>query len=280
MRWRLLSLCLAIISFLLASYFAWARHRISGPVIFREARIDNPNWPRKWPYPDEWLLQWHDQISAEQPVYPGGIRIHGELPRLEMKLLGWIVVSGLVGISLLVFGIRLVPYASFSLSTPEPTTRFLERLSDVINGAAELKYYGGTVWDSGFKLMKFGAFHKNCPIVFCGRFESWSGGAGTEINVKARLFRPLLWFLFLWFGILVSAIAILVAKIESDSGQHGTTRILLNSLTAVVGMALLSWAVIVAWFRISGRKSFVEVTALLSMACSPGEMSISDQRTG
>src|SRR5262249_25578845 len=174
----------------------------------------------------------------------------------------------------------LVPYASFSLSTAEPTTRFLERLSDVINGATELKYYGGTVWDCGFKLMKVGAFPKNCPIVFCGRFEPWSGGVGTEIDVKARLFRPLLWFLFLWFGILVSAIAFLVAKIESDSGQHGTTLILLNSLTVVVGMALFSWAVIVAWFRISGRKSFEEVTALLSMACSPGEMSISDQRTG
>jgi hypothetical protein len=114
MRWRVLSLCLAFISFLLASYFAWARHRISGPVLFREARIGNPNWPRKWPYPDEWLLQWGDQLSAEHPVPPGSIPIHGELPRMEMKLWGWVVVSGLVGVSLLALGLRLVPYASFS----------------------------------------------------------------------------------------------------------------------------------------------------------------------
>jgi hypothetical protein len=197
-----------------------------------------------------------------------------------MKLLGWIVVSGLVGISLLVLAFRLIPYAYFSVSTAEPTTRFLERLSDVTNGAAELKYYSGTVWDSRFKLMKFGAFPKICPIVFCGRFEPWSAGGGTGIDVKARLFRPLLWFLFLWFGILVSAIAFLVAEIESDSGQFYTAPILLNSLTAVVGMTLLSWAVIVAWFRIGGRRGFEEVTALLSIGCGPGEMSISNQRTG
>src|SRR5438093_1379536 len=129
MRWRVLSLCLAVGSLLIAAYFGWASYRISGPVLFEEMREGNPNWPRKWPYPDEWLWQWGDQLAAEHPIPPGSIPMHGELPRMQLKLRGWIVVSGLVGICLLVQGLRLVPYVSFTVPTAEPVESLVERLS-------------------------------------------------------------------------------------------------------------------------------------------------------
>jgi hypothetical protein len=88
MRWRVLSLFLASLSFVMASYFGWASYRISGPVLFEEMRAGNPNWPRQWPYPDEWLWQWGDQLAAEHPIPPGSIKIHSELPTMRLKLLG------------------------------------------------------------------------------------------------------------------------------------------------------------------------------------------------
>ena len=82
MRWRVLSLFLASLSFVMASYFGWASYRISGPVLFEEMREGNPNWPRKWPYPDEWLWRWNDRLDAEDPGPPGTLKMHGELPTM------------------------------------------------------------------------------------------------------------------------------------------------------------------------------------------------------
>jgi hypothetical protein len=87
-RWRVLALCLSIGSFLITAYFGWASYRISGPVLFEEMREGNPNWPRKWPYPDEWLWRWNDQLDAEDPGPPGTLKMHGELPTMQMKLMG------------------------------------------------------------------------------------------------------------------------------------------------------------------------------------------------
>ena len=272
MSWRSLSLCLAVASFLVAIYFGWALHRISGPVLHEEMRADNLKWPRKWPYPDEWLWQWEDQLAAENPPPPNSIPIHGELPRMEMKLRGWIVVSGLVGACLVLLGFRLVPYISFTVSTAEPLAKVVERLSAWINSRKQIcppdqVYFQGRVWDSGFKVTKLHMSPGNCPIVVRGRFKPSSDEGVVEIDVSARLFRPLSWFLFTWFGALAVAIACLIAMFESDkSGWFPTNGDLLDALYGLVGIALLSWVAIVAWFRFGGRKTLEEITQFLTPA--------------
>lgn len=278
MRWRILALSLAFASFLVAAYFGWASYRISGPVLFEEARAGNPNWPRKWPYPDEWLWRWNDQLDAEDPGAPGTLKMRGELPTMKMKLMGWIFVSGLIGICLAVLGLRLVPYVSFTVTTPETVSSVIERLSARINPnksigpSVDQDRYQGDVWKSGFQMMKLRTVHGDCPIVFCGRFVPWSGGGGLEIKVTARLFRPLLWFLFVLFGAMALAIACALAMVESDKTgwfyKH-TQGDLLDVLYALVGMFLLSWAAMVAWFRFGGRKSLEQITQLLSTGCPP-----------
>jgi hypothetical protein len=191
---------------------------------------------------------------------------------MQLKLRGWIVVSGLVGICLLVVGLRLVPYVSFTVLTAEPADSLVGRLSTRIHPKTRLLitsdelYLRGSIWNSGFKLMKLGRFPRDCPIVVCGRFKPWHGGAGTEIEVTARLFRPILWFLFLWFAVLAMAIACMIVMVESyTSGWFQTISDLLDALYGLVGMALLSWVAIVAWFRFAGRKSLEEITGLLSI---------------
>jgi len=272
MPWRVLALSLAFASFLVAAYFGWASYRISGPVLFEEMRGENSKWPRKWPYPDEWLGRWSDQLAADHPIPPGSIPIHGMLPLMQLKLRGWIVVSGLVGVCLVLLGLRWVPYVSFTVPTAEPVDRLVERLSARIDPKARLlmtsdeSYLRGTIWDSGFKIMKLGTFPRDCPIVVCGRFKPWHGGAGTEIEVTARLFRPILWFLFLWFAVLGMAIACMIVMVESyKSGWFQTISDLLEALYGPVGIALLSWVAVVAWFRFAGRKSLEEITGLLSI---------------
>ena len=280
MRWRVLALCLSIGSFLITAYFGWASYRISGPVLFEEMRAGNPNWPRKWPYPDEWLWRWNDQLDAEDPGPPGTLKMHGELPTMQMKLMGWIFVSGLIGICLAVLGLRLVPYVSFTVTTPEAVSSVIERLSARINPkrrigpSVDQDYYQGGVWKSGFKMMRLRASPGDCPIAFCGRFEPWSGGRGVAINVTARFFRPLLWFLFIWFGGLAVTIACTIAMVESDKTgwfYAHTQGDLLEVLYALVGMFLFSWAAMVAWFRFGGRKSLEEITQLLFTGCPPAD---------
>ena len=175
-------------------------------------------------------------------------------------------------ICLLVLGLRLVPYVSFTVPTAEPVDSLVERLSARIDPKTRLLmtsdelYLRGSIWNSGFKIMKLGRFPRDCPIVVCGRFKPWDGGAGTEIEVAARLFRPILWFLFLWFAVLAMAIACIIVMVESyTSGWFQTISDLLDALYGLVGMALLSWVAVVAWFRFAGRKSLEEITGLLSI---------------
>jgi hypothetical protein len=272
MPWRVLAISLAFASFLVMAYFGWASYRISGPVLFEEAREGNPNWPRKWPYPDEWLGHWGDQLAAEHPIPPGSIPIHGMLPLMQLKLRGWIVVSGLVGICLVLLGFRCVPYVSFTVPTAEPVDSLVERLFDRTDPKTRLlmisdeSYLHSSIWDSGFKMMKLGRFPRDCPIVVCGRFKPWHGGAGTEIEVTARLFGPILWFLFLWFTVLTMTIACMIVMVETDTnGWFQRMSDLLDAFYALIGIALLSWVALVAWFRFAGRKSLEEITGLLSI---------------
>ena len=63
-------------------YFAWCQHRLRGTTIVSES----PDWPRRWPYPDEWLMRWERHLDAAYPTSPGHFKMHGELDRLRERV--------------------------------------------------------------------------------------------------------------------------------------------------------------------------------------------------
>jgi hypothetical protein len=75
-------LALAAICMLMATYLGFAFARISNTAL-----AEDNQWPRPWPYPDQWLLRWNDQLDAEYPAPPGTLKIHGEIPRMRFRLL-------------------------------------------------------------------------------------------------------------------------------------------------------------------------------------------------
>ena len=96
MKAWILALVIFVIGFLAASYLGWASHRVSESVLFRE---DGKTWPRPWPYPDQWLFRWEQQLDAAHPAAPGTIKMEGELPRIRLYLHGWICLSAVVAAS-------------------------------------------------------------------------------------------------------------------------------------------------------------------------------------
>lgn len=86
---RMLAIFCCAAGLLATSYLGWALKRSSGSTMMAEGR----KWPRPWPYPDEWLLRWHDKLDAAHPLPEKGIKMHGEWPRLHLYLLGWVSAS-------------------------------------------------------------------------------------------------------------------------------------------------------------------------------------------
>jgi len=56
----------------------WIRHRWGS---FHEDA-----WPRSFPYPDEFLLLFHDWLDSQYPVEPGYFKIHGEFQTVSLCL--------------------------------------------------------------------------------------------------------------------------------------------------------------------------------------------------
>lgn len=81
---RPLCFSICVLGLLGVAYFGWALHRLSGTVLIAETQ-----WPRPWPYPDEWLLQLNNQFEEMHPAPPGGIKYHGELPRVRQHVWLW-----------------------------------------------------------------------------------------------------------------------------------------------------------------------------------------------
>src|SRR6185503_13874913 len=92
MRTRMLPIGFVVVGVLVTCYLLWALHR-SGSAI-----VTDSHWPRAWPYPDEWLMRWHDRLDAAHPASPGALKIHGELPRLHFYLWCSIGLSSLVAV--------------------------------------------------------------------------------------------------------------------------------------------------------------------------------------
>lgn len=90
MKARILALTCFALSLIATIYLSWALHRVSGEVMMSDTQ-----WPRSWPYPDEWLLVWQSDLDVAHPVQPGYIKLHGELPRLRLYLWSWTFVASI-----------------------------------------------------------------------------------------------------------------------------------------------------------------------------------------
>lgn len=72
-------------------YCAWALHRISDEVLFNDV-----DWPRSWPYPDRGLAALHAWYDAAYPAPRDSLKLHGELPRVQLTVQGTLAFSLLV----------------------------------------------------------------------------------------------------------------------------------------------------------------------------------------
>ena len=74
---RPLFVVLLLIGSAASAYAGWACHRASDTVLLREG------WSRPWPWPDVWLFALHEWFDARYPVWPGGIKLAGEIARVQ-----------------------------------------------------------------------------------------------------------------------------------------------------------------------------------------------------
>jgi len=88
---RRICITLAVLGALGVIYFGWSWHRISGEVL-----VNDPDWPRAFPYPDPWLKALHDWYDARYPVPPGFLKLHGELRRVRLTVSAAVLLSGVV----------------------------------------------------------------------------------------------------------------------------------------------------------------------------------------
>ena len=80
---RILATCCLIVCVLVTSYLCWAFYRIDDSVLETDS-----DWPRPWPFPDEWLLKWHNRLDAAYPA-PRSIKIPRRVAT-PPSLLGWL----------------------------------------------------------------------------------------------------------------------------------------------------------------------------------------------
>src|SRR5688572_20692056 len=89
---RPLFVVLLLIRSAASAYAGWACHRASDTVLLREG------WSRPWPWPDVWLFALHEWFDARYPVWPGGIKLAGEIARVQsavrIALLTCITLTG------------------------------------------------------------------------------------------------------------------------------------------------------------------------------------------
>lgn len=83
-------------------YSVWCHHRVSKATLTTDAA----NWPRSWPYPDQFLAQCERALDKLFPSPKGALKFHGEFERLRgcivlMMMLFFILTFGFGYISFL-----------------------------------------------------------------------------------------------------------------------------------------------------------------------------------
>ena len=81
---RMIGVVVCFAGVLPAAYSYWCSYRVSGAVF-----VSDKNWPRPWPYPDDWLLRWEQRLNKARPMPPGTIKVEGEFPTIEETLVQW-----------------------------------------------------------------------------------------------------------------------------------------------------------------------------------------------
>src|SRR5688500_1410352 len=84
MKTRKLALTFFVLGLLVSIYLSWALYRTW-------YSWDSEGWPRPLPFPDGWLLRWHDRLDIAHPItVPMGMKPHGEIYRLCKYLSVWL----------------------------------------------------------------------------------------------------------------------------------------------------------------------------------------------
>ena len=91
MKSKIIALVLVVTGFLVASYLVWTFHRTTGVVL-----VSDHQWPRSLPYPDYWIVCWDHDLDLAHPVSSGGMKIEGELERIQLYLSGYILLAVVV----------------------------------------------------------------------------------------------------------------------------------------------------------------------------------------
>lgn len=74
MRYRAIAIIVLLIGASIYAYASWSADRIT--------IVDDPAFPRPFPYPDPWLMAWNDYYERHDPSKGRGIKLHGEFPRV------------------------------------------------------------------------------------------------------------------------------------------------------------------------------------------------------
>jgi hypothetical protein len=93
-----LALAFAVLS---TCYLFWAHAR------WITAYFDDPLYPRSIPFPEEYLIDFHDWLDARNPPPPGSIKFHGEFD----AVMEYLEIAILASVSMAFFMLGLVaPY--------------------------------------------------------------------------------------------------------------------------------------------------------------------------
>ena len=59
--------------------------------------FDKP-WPKKWPFPDPWLVRWENYLYVKHPLAPGEMNLEGEWPTVQLYLGAGIIAAFIVAL--------------------------------------------------------------------------------------------------------------------------------------------------------------------------------------
>jgi hypothetical protein len=76
---RPLFIVLLLVGSAATSYAGWACYRAGKAGVLE-------GWRRPWPYPDPWLFALHEWFDARYPVRPGGVKLAGEVARVQLTV--------------------------------------------------------------------------------------------------------------------------------------------------------------------------------------------------
>jgi hypothetical protein len=153
-------------------------------------------------------------------------------------------------------GAGLWPYTSFMVALREPLPEVVRRLSEQVSRwrwFARLPY-SGSVWRSGFKIMRVTRYMNSFMPVLCGRFEASS--EGTTAHITMRPHWGVLAFLCGWCGALGTGFIAMLKDVTAGVTPWGI-------LLAPFFMALFAVGLTLGGFWWEAPRRREEITQIL-----------------